>query len=228
MIVSHEVSLLSRLHAIFQKSDKKCYQQSPTLRQLHPLASKSWSSFSKASSCAVNLSFQFQDPQNFPSPAVYQDVCDSEIPGVLKSVFSTPQPSFPILPVHASIAAPNKSPSFFQAKIVQVFTKTFPSLIYQDFINPIIILLPLILRTLCYPFAQTQVSLSSCFYTSSTMDCLIHLHPPPPEVSSPSEANPKHAGRRTKNPKRKELAGVNYTLYFWEALKLLFHFWPSL
>lgn len=73
----------------------------------------------------MNLSFQFQDPQNFPSPAVYQDVYDPQIPAVLKSVFSTLQPSFPILPVHASIAAPNESPSFFQAKTVQVFTKAF-------------------------------------------------------------------------------------------------------
>lgn len=71
----------------------------------------------------------------------------------LKSVFSTPQPSFPILPVHASIAAPNLSSSFFQTEIVQAFTKTFPSLIYQDFINPTIIL-----RVLRYPFAQTQVT----------------------------------------------------------------------
>lgn len=99
---------------------------------------------------------------NFPSSAVYQDVCDLQIHGVLKSVFSTPQPSFPILPVHTSIAAPHVSPSFFQTEIVQAFTKTFASLTYQDFINLITILciipLPLILCILCYSFAQTQVS----------------------------------------------------------------------
>lgn len=153
----------------FSKKATRNVIKFPTLRQLHILPSKSWSSYSKASLCAVNLSFQFQDPQNFPSPAVYQDAWDPQIPGALKRVLSTPQALFPILPVHASIAAPNKVPSFLQTKIARAFTKTSPSLIYWDFINPIIILLPLILCILCYPFGS-NTSLSSCFYTGSTMD----------------------------------------------------------
>lgn len=111
---------------------------------------------------------------------------------------------------------------------MQAFTKTFPFIIYQDFKNPLItlslIFLPLILCIFCYPFAQTQVPLPA-FYTGSTTDCLIHLHHPPPKVSSHSEATSKHAGRLTKIPKRQEVLfwkepdGVNYTLKFLRGLE---------
>lgn len=137
----------------------------------------------------------------------------------LKSEFSTPQPSFPILPVHASIAAPNRSSSFFQTEIVQAFTKTFPSLIYQDFINPTIIL-----RVLRYPFAQTQVTPPASTLAAlriASFTCIpLHL-----KVSSLSEVTPKHAGRQTKNPKRQEVlfwkepAGVNYTFKLLRGLE---------
>lgn len=174
---------------------------------------------------------------SFPSPAVYQDVCDPQIPGVLKSVFSTPQPSLPILPVHATIAAPHVSPSFFQTEIVQAFAKTFASLTYQDFINLIrilwIILLPLILCILCYPFAQTWVSppasTLAALQTASFTCIPFHFNyllfqkqllSIQEDIKKPPKDKRFYSGN----------SWLESTIHknFWEALKLQLRFQPSL